>query len=135
MFMWMAITMQVGKSGSFNDNEGNPAIGSPLWETNVYYTTNIYSAAGVSNPPPNGYVRWMMNGIYNSGATTFGGFRRNNSVSGGLPCQMSDIGFWNRALSPVEIAFVMTNGLTIPFTNCNCPTALIASTRISAKLA
>ena len=97
--------------GPFTDSQGNPAIGSPLWTTNFYYTTNIYPAALVSNPPPNGFVRWMMNGIYFDGSTTFGGFKRNNAVSGGLASQMSDIGYWNRVLNTNEIQFVMTNGL------------------------
>ncbi|HLX96942.1 MAG TPA: hypothetical protein VKU37_14465 [Verrucomicrobiae bacterium] len=102
--------------GPYTDHEGNPAIGPPLNVTNTYYTTNIYpiNNLNVSNPPPNGFVRWMSK-MNESGATTFGGFMRNDSISGGLPCQMSDIGFWNRVLTPAEITFVMTNGVQCPF--------------------
>jgi hypothetical protein len=101
---------QVG--GPYNDNEGNPAITIPLNVTNVYYTTNIYPPVGVSNPPPNGFVRWMVPGMYVNGFTAFGGFDRNGGIAAGLPEQMSDIGFWNRTLSTNELQWLMTNGLS-----------------------
>lgn len=95
------------------DNEGNPAIVTPLNVTNTYYENNIYPTAGVSNPPPNGFVRWMIPGLTAKGAfTAFGGFDRNGNISGGTAIEVSDIGFWDRALSTNEIRWVMTNGLT-----------------------
>jgi hypothetical protein len=100
-----------GSGGPFNDNEGNLTVAPSMSVTNGYYTTNLYPGLNLSNPPPNGYVRWVMPDICNSGKTTFGGFIRNNAISGGVIGQMSDIGFWNRTLSPSEITFVMTNGL------------------------
>jgi hypothetical protein len=98
------------------DNEGNRAITPPLNVTNTYYMTNIYPAAGVSNPPPNGFVRWMVPGLNQAGVfTAFGGFERNGGISAGAPCQMSDIGFWNRTLTTNELQWLMTNGLQTPW--------------------
>jgi hypothetical protein len=99
-------------SGAYTDPYGESVVGPPLWTTNYYYTTNDYQGLG-TNPPPNGFVRWMMNGIYNSGATAFGGFKRNNSIYAGVPCQIDDIAFWNRVLSSNEMVFVMTNGVPV----------------------
>jgi hypothetical protein len=107
------------------DNEGNPAMATSIGVTNVYYTTNIYpySTPPTNNPPPNGFVRWVISGLDLAGAATaFGGFDRNNSISGGPPVRLSDIGFWNRVLSPDEIKFVMTNGLPpVQLINFNPP--------------
>jgi hypothetical protein len=98
--------------GPFTDHEGNLAVGPPLPVTNVYYTTNLYPLVNPpsSNPPPNGYVRWMMK-LNETADTTFGGYIRNGSQTGGLPEEISDIAFWNRVLSQDEIMFVMTNGI------------------------
>ena len=98
--------------GPYIDHEGNLAIGPPLPVTNVYYTTNLYPLVNppVSNPPPNGYVRWMMK-LNETADTTFGGYIRNGSQTGGLPEEISDIAFWNRVLSPDEIMFLTTNGV------------------------
>ena len=101
-----------GGPGTFTDLYGNPGYGTDLPLTNLFYTTNNYPAAGVANPPPNGYVRWVFNGMFTKAATTFGGFRRNGSNNGGFPMLYDDIGFWNRQLSVDEIEFVRTNGLT-----------------------
>ena len=101
-------------AGSQNlDNEGNQAICPPIYVTNVYYTTNNYPLVNppTNNPPPNGYVHWVLPHLAHTGATVFGGVLRNGGFSAGLPGQISDIGFWNRVLSPDEIRFVMTNGL------------------------
>jgi hypothetical protein len=98
------------------DNEGNPAMAASIFVTNVYYQTNIYpfSTPPTNNPPPNGFVRWIISGLDLQGAATaFGGFDRNNSIAGGPPVRLSDIGFWNRVLSPDEIRFVLTNGVGI----------------------
>jgi len=91
----------------YQDVYGNPSVLGPLPTTNAYYTTNIYPSAGVSNPPPNGYVRWVFPGMFKSGSTAFGGFKRG-SVSAGVPCQIDDIAVWNRALSPAEITAVLS---------------------------
>lgn len=96
--------------GTWTDLDGNPSALRPVPVTNLYYTTNIYPAAGVSNPPPRGYVGWVLNGIYDHGSTVFGGFKRGG-ISSGVPCEIDDIGFWDRVLDSNEIAFVMTNGL------------------------
>ena len=98
-------------TGTWTDAYGNPSTCRPHLITNLWYTTNLYPAAGVSNPPPNGYVRWMLNGVFKTGSTAFGGFKRG-SVTPGVPCQIDDIAFWNRALNGDEIVFVYTNGLT-----------------------
>jgi len=47
------------------DFYGNNSTLEYLWETNFYYTTNVYPSAGVSNPPPNGFVQWVFarNGV------------------------------------------------------------------------
>lgn len=94
----------------YTDQNGNPNYGPDMPLTNLYYTTNIYPSAGVSNPPPNGFVRWMWNATFKTGSTVFGGFKRG-SVTAGIPCQYDDIAFWNRELSTNEILFVYTNGL------------------------
>jgi len=96
---------------AFTDANGNPNYGPDMPLTNLYYTTNIYPSAGVSNPPPNGFVRWVWNATFKTGSTTFGGFKRGG-ITGGLPAQFDDIGFWNRQLSTNEIAYLFTNGLT-----------------------
>jgi hypothetical protein len=96
------------------DNEGNPAFAAPLSVTNTYYATNIYPfAPSTTNGGPGlPYVHWMVPGLNLAGTyTAFGGFVRNGSVGGGVPVQLSDVGFWNRTLTPDEILFVMTNGL------------------------
>ncbi len=98
-------------TGAWTDLYGNLATCQPFPMTNYYYTTNIYPAAGVANPPPNGFVRWMFNATFKTGSTTFGGFKRGG-ITGGMPCQFDDIAFWNRALAADEIEFVRTNGLT-----------------------
>ena len=100
--------------GPVLDREGSPAIAPPIPVTNTYYTTNLYPLVNppASNPPPNGFVRWMVPGLNQAGAfTAFGGDARNGIIRAGVPCQMSDIAFWNRILSPAEIQFVMTNGV------------------------
>lgn len=122
---WHMFTMTIDSNASVNvyvdgvldigagtqlDFYGNPACLNPLFVTNTYYTTNIYPSAGVSNPPPDGYVHWMMNAVFKTGDTAFGGFKRGG-VSGGVVGQIDDIGFWDRVLSSDEVAFVMTNGL------------------------
>jgi hypothetical protein len=97
------------------DFEGNPAMASSIFVTNVYYQTNIYpfSTPPTNNPPPNGFVRWIISGLDLAGAATaFGGFDRNNTIAGGPPIHLSDIGFWNRPLQTNEIRFVMTNGVS-----------------------
>jgi hypothetical protein len=96
------------------DNEGNPAFAAPLSVTNTYYTTNNYPfAPGTTNGGPGlPYVHWVVPGLNLAGpATAWGGFLRNGSFGGGAPIQLSDIGYWNRTLTPAEIQFVMTNGL------------------------
>jgi hypothetical protein len=104
---------QIG--GPYTDHEGNTAIANPLVVTNSYYNTNIYPnltllPAGTNSAA--GGVRWLIPDLNVAGAkTTFGGFIRNGANSGGISAQYSDIGFWNRTLSPAEIMFVMTNGL------------------------
>jgi hypothetical protein len=92
------------------DNEGNQSISPPIYVTNFYYTTNIYPAFGVSNPPPNGYVDWFLPKVAHTGVTVFGGFLRNGTFAAGLPGNMSDIGFWNRVLATNEVQFLATNG-------------------------
>lgn len=96
---------------AFTDVYGNPSYGPALPLTNYYYTSNSFPAAGVANPPPNGYVRWVWNALFKSGNTVFGGFRRNGGNTGGFPMLIDDIAFWNRQLSVEEIEFVRTNGL------------------------
>jgi hypothetical protein len=105
--------------GPWKDYEGNLTVCPSIWTTNTWYNTNTYPsgvAAGMTNGQPgfpgSGYVHWLMPDLNNSGMTTFGGFNRNGGL-GGSPANtlMSDIGFWNRMLSPAEITFVMTNGL------------------------
>jgi hypothetical protein len=96
---------------TFTDLYGNPTYGPAVPMTNEFYTTNIYPAAGVSNPPPNGFVRWVFNGMFTKGVTAFGGFRRNGGNTGGFPMLYDDIGFWNRRLTLEEIEFVYTNGI------------------------
>lgn len=96
------------------DNEGNPAYAAPLSVTNTYYDTNTYPfAPGTTNGGPGlPYVHWMVPGLNLAGTyTAFGGFVRNGSISGGAPVQISDVGFWDRTLTPAEMLFVMTNGL------------------------
>jgi len=95
-----------------NDSYGNPQMLKPLFVTNAYYTTNIYPSAGVSNPPPSGYVQWVVpyvNDVNKGGSTVFGGFDRNGAISAGLNEEISDIGYWNRALSTNEMQYLMTN--------------------------
>src|SRR5205814_1522327 len=70
--------------GTFTDMYGNPAYGLAIPLTNLYYTTNLYPGLNVSNPPPNGYVRWLWNATFKTGATAFGGFRRNGANTGGF---------------------------------------------------
>ena len=99
-------------SGQANlDNEGNQSICPPIYVTNFYYTTNLYPPLGVTNPPPNGFVRWMVPKLNKTGCTVFGGFLRNGGAGAGMPGQLSDIGFWNRVLATNEIQFLATNGL------------------------
>lgn len=98
---------QGGNGG--NDTYGNPVILKSLWVTNAYYTTNIYPSAGVSNPPPNGYVKWVVPHLNTGGTTVFGGFDRNNAISAGLNEEVSDIGIWDRVLSTNEMQYLMTN--------------------------
>jgi hypothetical protein len=101
---------QGGNGGT--DSYGNPVFLKPLWVTNAYYTTNIYPSAGVSNPPPNGYVKWVvpfLNDPNKGGSTVFGGFDRNASISAGLNEEISDIGYWNRTLSTNEMQYLETN--------------------------
>ena len=134
---WHMVTTEIGTNGDVHvfvdgnydpgnqsiptlDHEGNPAIVPPIDVTNTYYVTNTYpfSNPPTNSPPPSGYVHWMVPGLNQAGAfTTFGGYNRNGNVAGGPACQMSDIAFWNRVLSPDEIRFVMTNGLSdcVPF--------------------
>lgn len=99
-------------AGNWTDVFGNPACLNPLPVTNLYYTTNEYPYVSppASNPPPNGFVRWMLNATFKTGSTAFGGFKRGG-VTGGIIGYIDDIAFWNRVLSPEEIMFVMTNGL------------------------
>jgi hypothetical protein len=103
------------QSTATTDHEGNAAIVLPIDVTNTYYVTNTYpfSIPPTNSPPPDGYVHWMIPGLNVTGAfTTFGGYVRNGNANGGPPCQMSDIAFWNRVLSPDEIKFLMTNGIS-----------------------
>jgi len=102
----------VAAGGDYTNGFGEATVCRPMLITNTYYTTNLYpfSDPPASNPPPNGYVRWMFNGLFGSGSTCFGGFKRGGP-SAGVPCQIDDIGFWDRPLSAEEITFVMTNGL------------------------
>jgi hypothetical protein len=96
------------------DNEGNPAYAAPLSVTNTYYNANTYPfAPGTTNGGPGlPYVHWMIPGLNLAGTyTAFGGFVRNGSVGGGVPAQVSNIGYWNRTLTTDELQFVMTNGL------------------------
>jgi hypothetical protein len=106
-------------ANSTTDNEGNLAMATPMGYTNWYYTTNNYPLVipPTTNPPPNGFVRWMLGGLNVAGASTaFGGFQRNGGLAGGPPVQLSDIGFWSRPLKTNEIQFVMTNGISgLPF--------------------
>ena len=101
------------------DSEGNPAFVAPLSVTNTYYNANIYPnlvycPGRPIRRPDLPYVHWMVPGLNLPGAfTAFGGFNRNGNISGGAPVQLSDIGFWNRTLTPAEIAFVMTNGFML----------------------
>jgi hypothetical protein len=121
-------------SGGFTDPSGESVTCPPLWTTNYYYTTNNYPTTGSPNPPPNGFVRWMMNGLYNnnSGITTFGGYIRNGVKNSGLVCQMNDLGFWNRVLEPDEIMFLATNesAIVLPV---NCSLCLPAIANFSAN--
>ncbi len=130
---WHMVTTEIGTNGDIHvfvdgnydpgnqstatlDHEGIPAIVPPIDVTNTYYVTNTYpySNPPTNSPPPNGYVHWMVPGLNLAGAfTAFGGFARNGNIAAGPPCQMSDIAFWNRALSPDEIKFVMTNGVGV----------------------
>jgi hypothetical protein len=110
------------QSPATTDNEGNPAIVPPIAVTNTYYVTNTYpfSNPPTNNPPPGGYVHWMIPSLNVAGAATaFGGYYRNGSIAGGPPIQLSDIGYWNRTLSQAEIQFVMTNGLAGVTRNTN----------------
>jgi hypothetical protein len=101
------------QSTATTDHEGNPAIAPPIDVTNTYYENNIYPPAGVSNPPPNGFVSWLVPGLNQAGAfTAFGGFDRNGGIAAGAPCEMSDIGFWDRVLTTNEIQWLMTNGIS-----------------------
>ncbi|HWD18171.1 MAG TPA: hypothetical protein VHB20_02740 [Verrucomicrobiae bacterium] len=102
-----------GSTGAtaYTDANGNPNWGPDVPLTNTYYTTNMYSATISSNPPPNGYVRWMWNATFKTGNTAFGGFKRNAAFNGGIPTLMDDIAFWKRKLNSNEIMFVYTNGL------------------------
>jgi hypothetical protein len=129
---WHMLTMEIGTNGDmhvfvdgiydpgdqiggpWNDNEGQLTVAPSMSVTNGYYDTNIYPnltllPAGTNTPSQ--YVHWLMPDLCNSAKTVFGGFIRNNAISGGIVGQMSDIGFWNRTLSTNEIQFVMTNGL------------------------
>ncbi len=104
--LWMAYYDPGDQTTPATDREGNPALAPPIDVTNTYYITNIYpySAPPTNNPPPNGYVHWMVPGLYQAGAATaFGGFDRNGSFGGGPPVQLSDVGFWNRPLTTNEI--------------------------------
>ena len=104
------------------DSEGNPAIVTPMVVTNTYYAVNNYPLVNpaVSNPPPNGFVRWMVPGLTAKGAfTAFGGYDRNNGIVAGPPSQVSDIGFWDRVLSTNEIQWLMTNGISDVTLNTN----------------
>jgi len=96
---------------AYTDANGNANWGPDVPTTNLYYTTNIYPGLGVSNPPPNGYVRWMWPYIDKSGNTAFGGFKRNGAFNAGMPCQIDDIAYWSRKLNSNEVMFVFTNGL------------------------
>jgi len=98
-------------TGTFTDMYGNPNYGPTLTVTNFYYTTNNYPPTGTMNPAPNGYVRWVWNGIFKNGVTAFGGFRRQGGNTGGFPMLYDDIGFWNRRIDTNEIAFIYTNGI------------------------
>jgi len=150
---WHMVTTEIGTNGDVHvfvdgnydpgnqttatlDHEGNPAISPPIDVTNTYYVTNIYpfSNPPTNNPPPSGYVHWMVPGLNVAGAfTTFGGYNRNGSISPGPACQLSDIGFWNRVLSTNEIQFLMTNGIS----DCiviNCSLCHPSITSFSANL-
>ena len=91
---------------------GQPSVCKPMFVTNTYYTTNVYplSTPPAMNPPPNGYVKWVLNSTFKYGSTAFGGFKRG-TISAGKVMQIDDIAFWNRALSAAEVNFVYTNGL------------------------
>jgi len=96
------------------DHEGNPAIVAPLNVTNTYYDANIYPfPPGTTNGGPGlPYVHWMVPALNLPGAyTAFGGFVRNGNLGGGVPVQVSNLGYWNRTLTTNELQFVMTNGL------------------------
>lgn len=95
------------------DNEGNQSISPPIYVTNFYYTTNNYPLVNpaTNNPPPNGYVSWVLPHLAKTGVTVFGGYLRNGSYAAGMPGNMSDIGFWDRVLATNEIQFLATNGL------------------------
>jgi hypothetical protein len=100
--------------GPWEDNEGNLTVAPSMPLTNSYYNTNIYPnlvllPAGTNSAA--GAVSWLMPDLCNSGVTVFGGYIRNGSINGGVTGPMSDIGFWNRQLSPAEIQWVMTNSL------------------------
>ena len=112
------------QSASSLDHEGNPAITPPLDVTNLYYTTNNYPLVNpaTNNPPPNGYVRWMIPGLNQAGAfTAFGGFDRNGGTGSGPAIKLSDIAFWNRILTTNEIRF-LTNGFGAVPINTNVMT-------------
>lgn len=100
-------------AGGYTNALGEFTVCKPMFVTNTYYTTNLYPKVSppTTNPPPNGYVKWVMNSVFTGGSTAFGGFKRGSNPSGGINCQIDDIAFWNRALSAAEIAFVHTNGL------------------------
>ena len=105
-------------AGGYTNALGEFTVCKPMFVTNTYYTTNLYPKVSppASNPPPSGYVKWVMNSMFTGGSTAFGGFKRGG-VSAGINCQIDDIAFWNRALTSDEIAFVYTNGLPgIPLT-------------------
>jgi hypothetical protein len=135
---WHMLTMTIGINGDMHvyvdgkydqgdqlggpwiDNEGNLTVAPSIPMTNSYYNTNVYPnltllPAGTNTPSQ--YVRWLMPDLCNSGVTTFGGFMRNYAFGGGLVCQMSDIGFWNRVLSTNEIQYVFTKGALSGGTN------------------
>ena len=101
-----------GGTGDRTNALGQPTVCRPMLVTNLYYTTNVYpfSTPPAMNPPPHGYVKWVHNSIFTGGSTAFGGFKRGG-ISAGVPCQIDDIAFWNRALTAEEIEFVFTNGL------------------------
>lgn len=118
--------------GNWTDFYGNPACLNPLPVTNFWYTTNEYPFVEppASNPPPNGFVRWMLNATFKTGSTCFGGFKRG-APTGGDPWYIDDIAFWNRELTAEEIEFIYTNGLP----NIALNTNLIEIKSFSADLA